>query len=530
MNPAIKSVNNQASMDWSVGKETLYYGSHANPYILSANAQGPSLGTNFQITQTFGNVFTKLQMGWLYSRLRYDRGAAPTEPFSTATEFTLNPDLELGYSFSLGHHFGVTPYFTLGYQYRQLDTGGAIYPSYTVLGYTAITQEVFYGIGLLNQWAVNPKWVLSADFSYGENAHPWTQFNMTVLNYNVIAFQRANLETLPFWQLALMSDYHLTEATHLHAGISYAQNNIGSGTTNILNNEIPREHRRNLLYTLGLGYGFQDRPDLTHASLSENSTSMMTAINNQAQIFLGNLHQNYGEPNTNQRGYLDRQTGNMPAATINLLKTWWTHLYTSLSLMEAYGNTQYIGSTLQGQPVHNPTQNTLMDIFGKIGWVFSPTPQVNLIPYALVGYHRWLRNVRGNAVPFDGYTIYVDGFPETYQHTWLGLGLILQWSPLPSWVLSLESGGGSTVNAQVYGWNSFLAPDTLKTHFKLGSRPYYMEGLTSDYRFAEHWHILVNFQYLYFSYGRSPANQFGIYEPTSHTRELLSNIGLGYNF
>lgn len=533
-NAQILSVNNQATFSLIGGTEHYRYDSQHVPFL--KNMEGSkALGANVVLTKTFEHaLYTAFNLSILRNYLNYDDSSLGLDDASSQQ---IQLQGKLGWSFYPNPVLAFTPYLTFGYRYEQLNSGG-LYDSQaqtSLLGSTQFLQTAYYGLGLLSQWAVTPRFVLSLEGSISETLHPWTRANVPYYDGTsyIVIFQQANLSNQPYVQLGLKGDYEFNTQLHGIIGMQYEHLALGGGSTTPMNlYSLPAQRQSALLYSLGLGYTFGNSTLATSdVAKDAGSKEAIQAANNQGSLHVGTFNQNYGETSSNRNGYLDRQEGTVPMVAMDISKTF-HGIYTQAELSEAIGGTAYLGSLQDGTPFNTRTRNTFTDLFARLGYQFFPSEQLALTPYATIGYHRWLRDTSG--IPYDhaGTTVLLNGYPETYTNAWYGAGFMLQYATSSTWVLSAFAEGGRTFHAALASWST-LDGITAQSHFDLQPHSYYQIGAGSDYAFADHWHFLANISYFRFGYGMSEKNNIGgleIWEPDSTTGEIKTSLGVGYTF
>ena len=504
-NATIVKANNEMRLRFLSQEQNLNYS--ASPNYALYPLHGALYGLSFEVSKTFSRFYTGVALSATNASLTYDQ---PSLNLSKATSYVQQLTARFGYSFYPRAQLALTPYLLWGFQHWQLDTGGQGLLGQRVNGITQVTQSLQAGIGLLGQWAASPHWVLGADLQVFNNYHAWTY--ATIPFAGNFPYQQTTLARQNGMQLALNSDYQLSSAMHLLAGVQYTHATLGSGKTNHYQLTVPAQQNRTWQYSLGLGYAL-DQNSVSPLTTFDHRASLQAA-NNEASISAGLLFQDYGEIDSGKPGYADRETGQVPQLTFSLSKTW-QQLYGLVSLSEALGNVQYEGSDVfTHQHLTATTPITMTDLSGRLGYQFFLIANMAITPYGTAGYHRWFRSI---------------AYPETYHHNWAGVGALLQWAPLAKWVLSADSNVGQTFNAQVHTWNTFVLPNTVLFDSKLGSRTYLMASLGSDLQFAKMWHFLINVNYWRFNYDKGqPVNAAGDYELNSNTRLLAFSLGLGY--
>jgi hypothetical protein len=212
------------------------------------------------------------------------------------------------------------------------------------------------------------------------------------------------------------------------------------------------------------------------------------------------------------------------AASLSLMnKMIWNNDYIRLQYSHNIGHTGYTGGNLF--PVQTPygsVQNVnsiaLRDIslrYGS-GFVFGNSAMVT--PFLEAGQHKWDRGVNQG---------------ENYSNGYYGIGVLGQYSPIHSLVLSAEALVGRTKNSRIdiqpldgVGFGAWSGG--------LGSSPLYQYGVSADYALTKSFHVDIGADYTEFKYGMS-AVHFDLYgngflEPDSKTKYTTYTIGVGYAF
>jgi hypothetical protein len=200
------------------------------------------------------------------------------------------------------------------------------------------------------------------------------------------------------------------------------------------------------------------------------------------------------------------------------------NLYISGSFSWSEGNTSYF--QFGGPSAIN--QATVEDWDFRLGKGFNVGSNGMITPYFGAGTNWWNRQLTGTG-----------GYDEIYKHTYAGAGILLQVSPGPGWVLSVDGLVGSTFSASLVtsltpGGSTGICVCT----FPLGGALTYMAGGSVDYAITEHVHANAGVEYTYFQYGQSPlvtapsGPNAGLQflEPNSKTSYLTTSVGLGYHW
>ena len=180
------------------------------------------------------------------------------------------------------------------------------------------------------------------------------------------------------------------------------------------------------------------------------------------------------------------------------------------------GDTHYIGGSADGRlPFGSIVDNhraTIDDFDFRLGKGFALGRDFMITPFFGIGHHEWDRAVNAG---------------EDYKNGYYGAGLLLQWSPVHSFVLSADGLIGRTFDANVFvKANPGFNPDT---SLDLGSSRIYKVGVSGDYALTPLAHVNAGVEWTGFEYGESPVVN-GILEPFSRTRDVTFRVGVGIGF
>ena len=192
------------------------------------------------------------------------------------------------------------------------------------------------------------------------------------------------------------------------------------------------------------------------------------------------------------------------------------NLYISGSFSWFQGNTSYF--QFGGPSTIN--QATVEDSDFRLGKGFNVGPNGMITPYFGAGTNLWNRYLTGPG-----------GYREIYTHDYAGAGVLLQYSPGPGWVLSVDGLIGEAFNSSM---TTSLTPGgfpIIPATYGITNKPVYMVGGSVDYAITEHLHANAGVEYTYFQYGQSPVNPIsGDLEPNSTTSYLTLSVGAGYSW
>lgn len=182
------------------------------------------------------------------------------------------------------------------------------------------------------------------------------------------------------------------------------------------------------------------------------------------------------------------------------------------------GHTHYVGSYIGGTygSLVSTTSVTLSNYDARIGKGFEFADAYMLTPYLEMGGHNWTRWIN---------------YGETYIHSYAGLGLLAQYSPMNKLVFSANGLAGRNFGSKIQV-NGGPMMDGFSGD--LGNSMLYRLGLAADYAFTKMIHGNVAMDYMSFKYGMSAAFPVGggfvAWEPDSKTWYASFKMGLGVAF
>jgi len=202
------------------------------------------------------------------------------------------------------------------------------------------------------------------------------------------------------------------------------------------------------------------------------------------------------------------------------------NIYLSGSFTHVNGHTDYWSNS--GFLPTNVNGARIDDWDFRVGKGFNVGQNAMITPYFGAGTRWWDNLLNGQF-----------GYNEVYKHAYTGGGLLLQYSPVPGWVLSANGLIGRTFDASQ---TSSLSPGGTTAIcvcvFPLGTSTTYEIGGSVDYAITEHVHASAGVDYTYFKYGQSPVIThvllpFGTVdsiEPNSKTSDTTVSVGVGYHW
>lgn len=233
------------------------------------------------------------------------------------------------------------------------------------------------------------------------------------------------------------------------------------------------------------------------------------------------------------RYVLDREKGIVPGLRFHGQNVWPGRVFTRLDLGVYKGELHYWGylqDTATGDIVgeaKSSAQHTLVNLALDVGRYWPIRSHVGLIPYAQLGWWRWLRGV--SPVEYVE-NLGVNGFDELYQHLYWGVGL--RWIDTLSsgWVREYAVSAGQSWAAKMRTSVPFAvsADDAvlLQDDYRLGHRTQVQVGVRFSYLIDPHWATQLGIRYQYVNFARSAINVVGVSEPQSHTNRVLFALGV----
>ncbi len=251
--------------------------------------------------------------------------------------------------------------------------------------------------------------------------------------------------------------------------------------------------------------------------------SDIVASNNQVTVQFLSTYVDYREIGNGFLGtsteLLDSERGRVPGAAVSIaVMDEPENLYFQAGYDHSSGQTNYVGSYIGGTygTVVGKTSVTMSNYDVRIGKGFGFQSPIMLTPYLEMGGHEWSRMVN---------------YGETYIHSYLGAGLLAQYSPINKLVLSADALLGRTFGSYIQvnsgpGLNGFSGD--------LGNSVLYRVGIAADYAFSRQIHANIAMGYMSFKYGMSAAYSTGggkvAWEPDSRTWYSDIKVGLGIAF
>jgi hypothetical protein len=245
----------------------------------------------------------------------------------------------------------------------------------------------------------------------------------------------------------------------------------------------------------------------------------LTQFHNQLSLGIGIMHQNYVEPDTENKtnkDYLDKEFGSILAITLNG-SIYQKPYYLSLNSDLYAGQVTYDGHLQETYtPIISSTEYQLNLLALQAGLTLPLTRNADLILGLEGKYEQWQRNL---------------GFIETYQH--LAINALIQTNMriTKQWWCSAEAAFGKLQKAIID------VPMVNLNGESLGHNAYLRYGLTLYYRDNEQVLWLLNFKQESFSYSASDAiittlrarqgdRLYQVWEPASSTKRFMILAGV----
>lgn len=247
------------------------------------------------------------------------------------------------------------------------------------------------------------------------------------------------------------------------------------------------------------------------AALADMSNSSIHAANNEFWLAAGGTFLNYKEPfpppdlSDSERDWLPSFAGGVSMMTNS-------GFFLAADFDGYAGTATYRGALLATPtvPLVSNTEELTYSLNGRMGWGFSldDSNSMMLTPYAEFGSRYWRRELSAAQV-------------ETYTHYDVLAGLMFQYAPVDSFILSLYGAAGSTFSPEMkYGGNTYDLGETLL----------WRAGTKLAYNISPRYELFSTLAYQHFRYGRSPVQPDLTYEPSSFTNEMTARVGFGYKF
>lgn len=176
------------------------------------------------------------------------------------------------------------------------------------------------------------------------------------------------------------------------------------------------------------------------------------------------------------------------------------------------GRTAYQGYLQSGDqliPYRARTGNNLITAGASVGFIIPLIEwQAQLVPYVNAGQRRWQRNLVQ--------------YGEDYIHTIYSLGLLMQWTIQPDWVLEISHQQGRQKYAR-------LTVPRLGFSASLGRRAQQQTGLALCYQASDRWSLKMRVEKTRYSNTQSVVFN-GLQAPSSITRHTMLDIAMQWHY
>ena len=269
-----------------------------------------------------------------------------------------------------------------------------------------------------------------------------------------------------------------------------------------------------------IAFGYSCSANAADASIYMDSVQPSAIVQSNNQIilefvgpYLDYLEKggDYGTPT----GKLDSERGFVPGFGLkaSLMNDWFFgNDYFEAEFSQSSGSTHYIGAFIGGGPYGSVKTNngaTFTDLNFRYGKGFAIQSDFMITPFAEAGYHKWVRKVN---------------LGETYTNNYVGGGVLLQYSPFDSVVLSANAMVGETFSSHINVAGSFGFSAAL------GNSLVYKLGVSGDYAVTSYMHASLGVEYSSFKYGASALQPSFFYEPHSTSNVATVKAGIGFTF
>lgn len=279
---------------------------------------------------------------------------------------------------------------------------------------------------------------------------------------------------------------------------------------------------------------------LSRSALADIET--IKAANNQVGVQYVNTDVDYTEKIDGQT--FDTEKGHIPGfgLSVSVMKDLFLgNDYLQASFTRLNGDTHYTGEGVVAYPGFGSLLSNhhaqMTDFVARYGKGFVINDQLMMTPYGEIGHHKWSRALSFGAAG-SACTNPCSSGSEVYNNSYLGLGLMGQYTPLDKLVLTGNILIGSTFMSSISG-SGIIAVPSLPLPSRgfspqhLGSDITYKFGLNADYAFTDKIHCNIGVDYVDFKYGKSDLFRAGYvteFEPDSKTNYTTVKVGIGYAF
>jgi hypothetical protein len=257
--------------------------------------------------------------------------------------------------------------------------------------------------------------------------------------------------------------------------------------------------------------GFKDGPETLYVPI--------TIIESNNQVGVQFITTNFDYKETVNGAPFDTEKSWVPGVgfSLSLMRDWFVdNLYLRAQFSWESGKTDYVGA-YRGDAFGSLVSTsgaTVYDSDFRLGKGFAFHRDFMATPFFGVGYHQWDREINAG---------------EDYSHSYAGGGLLVQWSYMSGFVLSVDGFVGGTLASQI---KVATVPDQIVgSTLTLGNSAIYQVGLSGDYAVTRSLHVDARVEWVNFKYGQSAFDPTKTYvEPHSETSNVTVKVGVGYAF
>lgn len=221
------------------------------------------------------------------------------------------------------------------------------------------------------------------------------------------------------------------------------------------------------------------------------------------------------------------EEGWLPGLYLGLGHSMKDAVYTKLFIEYSEEETDYDGTTRNGIPVKDETDNDFFRFEIDLGYTFSIDKGFSLTPYTGYGYRSWDRGL-GGSVPYD----------EKYRWSYIPLGIKANLEITDRWSIGANAAARIMFGGTMKVYGSQMHPGFNNPTVDLGDKVGWFAEVPIRYKFAERWSVVGTPWYEYSEIGKSNEEiltLYGtpfaiIYEPASETYQYGIKLGVVYWF
>lgn len=243
----------------------------------------------------------------------------------------------------------------------------------------------------------------------------------------------------------------------------------------------------------------------------------IAAVNRSASLAYIRTSMYYVEPDEGQflnTGYFSEEKGGLNGGRIAFSYMGSNGFYLKAAFTRSTGMLDlhtFVGTT----PTSAQSLAMTKELDLKVGKGFASGAEWMFTPYLSGGRRYWKRELLPGTP---------NGFDETFDFHYLGVGNMIQYSPWASWVFTADGMIAKTVKPTIN------VPVAGLDHAVLGSAPLVTLRLEADYQAAARLHLFAGLEYTDFSFGQTAVQSSGFLETGSRTQLRSFEAGLRYSF